>query len=208
MRSFAHTLRGVVTPRRGGVFLALALVCAVGVSGAVGKTSSKKAVVVTDANDAASGMVDLTRVSVGAASKSRIKVNLRAATDWDAEDLLASSGPPGSICLKMWTKSDPPDQTPDYLLCVTSTKDEQLRASLLRVRANQLPKRVARAQIDQSDRSVTLMFRQKSIGSPSAIRFAGESTRPGCIKANCIDLAPNAPKTGRLKLSTSASTGT
>jgi hypothetical protein len=207
MRSFAHAIRSAATPVRGGIFLTCALVAAVGVSGAVGKTTPKKAVVVTDGNDAANGVVDITRVSVGAASKSRIKVNLRASQNWDANDLLASSGPPGSMCLKMWTTSEPPDQTPDYLLCVTATKDEELRASLLRVSANRLPKRVARATLDQSDRSVTLMFKQKSIGNPSVIRFAGESTRPGCIKANCIDLAPNAPKTGRLKLSTTASTG-
>lgn len=187
--------------------MALVLVAAVGVSGAVGKTSSKKAVVVTDASDAA-GAVDITRVSLGAASRGRLKVNIRAANDWDAKDLIASSGPPGSVCLKLWTKSTPPDMTPDYLVCVTSTKDEMLRASILQARANQLPRRVGRAAIDQGDRSVTLMFRQSLIGSPAAIDFAAESTRAGCIKTSCIDLAPDAPKTGHLKLSSSTTSRT
>jgi hypothetical protein len=197
----------MVTPLRGGVFLALVLVGAVGASGALGKASSKKAVVVTDPNDAINGVVDITRVSLGTASKDRLKVNIRAADDWDGEDLLASSGPPGSVCLKLWTKSTAPDQTPDYLVCVTSTKNEQLRASVLQERANQLPKRVGRATIDQSDRSVTLMFKQSLVGSPAAIDFAGESTRAGCIKTSCIDLAPDAPKTGHLTLASSTTSG-
>lgn len=207
MRSFAHSCRGLITPLRGGVFLALVLVCAAGVSGALGKATSKKAVVVSDGNDAGSGIVDITRVSLGAASKDRLKVNIRAADDWDASDLIASSGPPGSVCLKLWTKSAPPDETPDYLVCVTSTKDEELRASVFKEVANRLPKRVARATIDQGDRSVTLMFKQSSIGNPAAIDFAGESTRSGCIKTSCIDLAPNAPKTGHLKLSAGTTSG-
>ena len=197
-----------MTPLRGGVFLALVLVGAIGVSAAPGKTSSKKAVVVTDGNDAASGVVDTTRPSLGAAPTHRLKLNFRAADDWEASDLIASSGPPGSVCLKLWTKSAPPDETPDYLVCVTSTKDEELRASVFKERANRLPRRVARATIDQSDRSVTLMFKQSSIGNPATIEFAGESTRSGCIKASCIDLAPDAPKTGRLKLSSSTTSGT
>jgi hypothetical protein len=188
--------------------VALALVATVGVGGALAKTSAKKAVVVADGADAVSGAVDITRISLGVASKARLKVNIRAAANWDASNLIASSGPPGSVCLKLWTTSTPPDETPDYLVCLTSTKDEELRASVLQERANQLPKRVARATIDQSKRSVTLMFKQSAIGTPSTVYFAGESTRSGCIKASCIDLAPNAPKTGRLKLTSGPNTGT
>jgi hypothetical protein len=208
MRFFATRLRGLATPVRGGALIALVLAGIVGVSGATGKTASKKAVVVTDGNDAAGGVIDITRVSLGAASKSRLRLNIRAAASWEERDLLASSGPPGSICLKLWTKSDPPDETPNYLVCVTSTKDENLRGTVLRERANQLPKRVARATVDKSNRSVTLMFKQRSVGSPSMIRFSAESTRAGCKKVTCVDVAPNAPKTGRLTLSSRAGSGT
>lgn len=206
MRHYAHTVRSSLTPTRVGLLIVVAAIGAVFISVAAG--ASKKAVVVADPADGASGAVDITRISLGAASRNRLKLNIRAAAPWEESDLLASSGPPGSICVKLWTKSDPPDQTPDYLVCVTSTKDEDLRASVLQWRANRLPKLVSRATIDKSGRSVTLMFRQRSIGSPSTIRFAGESTKPGCIKSSCIDLAPNAPKTGRLKLTASATTGT
>jgi hypothetical protein len=188
--------------------MALALVGIVGVAGAAAKTNSKKAVVVTDGNDAAGGSIDITRVSLGPVSKSRLKLSIRATANWDESNLLASSGPPGSICAKFWTKSTPPDQTPDYLVCVTSTKDGKLRASVLRERANQLPKRVARAEIDKSSRSVTLLFKQSSIGTPSVIQFSAESTRAGCKKLTCVDVAPDAPKTGRLTLSSPKTNGT
>ena len=186
----------VIILRMRGVKLGLpvavaAIVVAIGVSGASGQSVTKRAVVVTDAVDATSNPVDITRASLGRASRDRLKFSIRGAQDFDASDLIAKKGPPGSICLKLWTNSTPPDQVPDYLVCVTSDEDESYRASVLRERANRLPRRVAKATIeDEGNRSITLLFRQASIGKPRKLRFAVESTRSGCARISCIDTAP------------------
>lgn len=173
------------------LIVSVAIAVTVGATGASGQSVSKRAVVITDPADATSNPVDITRASLGRASRDRLKFSIRGAQDFDASDLLAKHGPPGSICLKLWTKSTPPDQTPDYLVCVTSDEDENYRASVLRERANQLPRRVGRAAIeDEGDRSITLLFRQASIGKPGKLRFAVESTRSGCARIGCIDTAP------------------
>jgi hypothetical protein len=47
---------------------------------------------------------------------------------------------------------------------------------------------------------VTLRFSQTAIGKPATLYVAAETTRPGCPRGSCIDLAPDAPKTLTLKL--------
>jgi hypothetical protein len=204
MRRLAHRFRTGFTPLRGGAGLVTVVAGAIGVCAATGLAAPFKTAVVTDPQDASTGVIDITRVSLGTTTKDRFKLSVRAAQAWKEADLLSPTGPPGSICAKLWTKAEPPDQTPDYLVCVTATKDDDLRGSVLRLRPNKLPLRVARGNVDKSARSFTLTFKQSAIGSPTLIRFAGESTRPGCKRFTCIDLAPNAPKTGRLKLPASS----
>ena len=51
-----------------------------------------------------------------------------------------------------------------------------------------------------SRRTVTLRFAQSAVGRPARIRFAGETTRPGCVRTSCIDTAPDAPRTATLVL--------
>jgi hypothetical protein len=130
------------------------------------------------------------------------------AADWAASDLVAEEGPPGSVCLRLWTVSDPPDTPPDHLVCVTADADgENLRGSVLRERANQLPERVARADVSRpSGRSMILRFSQTAIGRPAAIDVIAETSRAGCPRVTCIDTAPDAPQTARIRLRKPAST--
>jgi hypothetical protein len=151
--------------------------------------------------------LDLTTVTVARGSDGRLRASLTLAAAWDGEDLLSATGPPGSACLKAWTTTVPPDTTPDYLICVTARTDGDLRGSILKARANKLPERTGGADVSRpSERTVTLRFSQSAIGRPATLYAAAETTRPGCPRGSCIDLAPDAPKTLTLKLREAAGT--
>ena len=169
-----------------------AAIAAIVVSAAPAATS--KTVVITDGRDDVSGALDLRRVSFQRASDGR----LRAAISFDdrltPKALLASSGPPGSACIRIWTgrRVDPAHTRADRLVCVTARSDDELRGGVYRVAGGGLPERVGSASValTSSRKSVVLRFTQSSIGRPQRLRFAVESTRPGCTRAACIDTAP------------------
>jgi hypothetical protein len=147
--------------------------------------------------------LDLTRVAISRAADGRLRASLTAAAAWTGSDLLSDTGTggPGSVCLKAWTTTVPPDTTPDYLICTTANADGALRGSILKQRANKLPERTGGADVSRpSARTVTLRFSQTAIGKPATLYVAGETTRPGCPRGSCIDLAPDAPKTLKLEL--------
>ncbi|MCW2993147.1 MAG: hypothetical protein JWQ18_642 [Conexibacter sp.] len=145
--------------------------------------------------------LDLTRISVARGFDGRLRASLTVAAAWKDADLLSETGPPGSLCLKAWTTTAPPDTTPDYLICATADADGNLRGSVLKQRANKLPERTSSAEVSRpTTRTVTLRFSQTAIGKPATLYVAGETTRAGCPRGSCIDLAPDAPKTLKLTL--------
>jgi hypothetical protein len=158
----------------------------------------------TDAKGDVRSPLDLTRVAVSRATDGRLRASLTVAAAWSGSDLLSKSvppTPPGSLCLKAWTTTEPPDTTPDYLICTTANADGALRGSILKQRANKLPERTGGADVSRpSTRTVTLRFSQTAIGKPATLYVAAETTRPGCPRGSCIDLAPDAPKTLKLVL--------
>jgi hypothetical protein len=155
----------------------------------------------TDAKGDVRSPLDLTRVALSRAADGRLRASLTVATAWTGSDLLSDAGPPGSLCVKAWTTTTPPDTTPDYLICTTANADGALRGSILKQRANKLPERTGGADISRpTTRTVTLRFSQTAIGRPATLFAAAESTRPGCTRGSCIDLAPDAPKTLALVL--------
>jgi hypothetical protein len=159
----------------------------------------------TDAKGDVRSPLDLTRLSISRSSDGRLRASITLAQAWDGKALLADSGPPGSVCLKAWTTTAPPDTTPDYLICTTSAADGTLRGSILKARANKLPERTGGADVTRpSDRTVTLRFSQTAIGQPATLYVAAESTRPGCTRGSCVDQVPDAPKTLSLKLRAAA----
>ncbi len=127
-----------------------------------------------------------------------------AAGEWTSKDLVArDGGPPGSICLRLYTVTTKIETTvPEHLVCVTADADgERLRGSVLKERPNDLPERMGTASISRSSKkSVTLKFSQTSIGKPATVRFAAEATRAGCVRTSCVDAAPTPPKVGTFKL--------
>jgi hypothetical protein len=60
---------------------------------------------------------------------------------------------------------------------------------------------VAGASLTRSSaRTVVVRFAQSAVGRPDVVRFAGETTAPGCAAVTCVDTAPNAPAAATLTL--------
>lgn len=180
-----------------------AAACALVVSAAFAAAS--KTLVVSDPDDDVSGPLDLTRVSLQRGADGRLRTVLTFAEKLTPKTLLAGSGPPGSACLRIWTNADadPRAMRPDRLACVTARSEDELRGGVYEVVGAGLPKRLADASVKRnaSGRSIVIRFTQSSIGRPERIRFAAESTRPGCERPSCIDTAPDkgAVRTFRLR---------
>ena len=157
-------------------------------------------VVLHDPVDTAGGF-DLTRVQVGRASDGRMRAALTLAAPWRMRDLPADDGPPGSLCLRMWTVTKGEAAFPDRMLCITADAGaKHMRGSIFVERGGTL-ERVATAGLARSsDRTVVARFSQSAIGRPARVRFAAEATPPGCPRPACIDTAPNAPAVATLTL--------
>jgi hypothetical protein len=160
----------------------------------------KVTVVIRDPVDTAGGF-DLTRVQFGRAADGRLRAALTLSAPWRMKDLPAEDGPPGSICLRMWTVTKAPGTFPDRLLCITSdARGRHMRGSVYVERGGAL-ERVAGATLARSSaRTVVARFSQSAIGQPDSVRFAAEATPPGCPRLRCIDTAPNAPNVATLTL--------
>jgi hypothetical protein len=182
-----------------GLTAAAAVVSAAGAFAAASKT-----VKIRDATGDVSGPLDLQRASLKRGSDGRLRAVVTLAARIGPATLLASSGPPGSICLKVWTArdADPKTMPPDRLVCVTARSKDELRASVYRQTAPGPPTRVGSASVglNASGRSVVVRISQSSLGGPALIRFALESTRPGCGRVSCIDLAPDGGVVRRFRL--------
>src|SRR4051794_6360784 len=115
--------------------LGLALAGAHAASAQVSAPPSAAADVARHPADAAGGL-DLTRVQLGRAADGRLRAALTLAAPWRMRDLPAEDGPPGSLCLRMWTTTRAPGTYPDFLLCVTAdARGDHLRGAVLAERA-------------------------------------------------------------------------
>lgn len=171
---------------------------------AVAATSTKPVVVRDSPTDAADGAIDLTRAQLGRSKDGRLRAAITAAQAWTTKDLVAAKGgPPGSLCLRLYTIGTRVEGVvPSHLACVTADKaGKKLEGAVLRERPNDLPERVALASVSRSSsRTVVVKFSQTSIGRPATVRFAAESTRAGCVRTSCVDAIPNPPTVGTVKL--------
>jgi hypothetical protein len=158
--------------------------------------------VVKDAKDAVAGAPDVTRAQLGLSSDQRVRIALTLATPWQPKDLLAPAGPPGSLCVRLWTVTKPGATPPDYLVCATTRADgETMRGTVFKTQpGEQLAKAGAAIVGRTSDRTVTLRFSQTLVGRPKTIDFIAEATKPGCTRVSCVDTAPEAPKTATFRV--------
>lgn len=190
-----QTTIGIVT---GGLCAALA-------AGALAQSTSTKPVVTRDAaDDAVEGGLDVTRAQLGRGGDGRLRGVITLAEEFGPLDLLASSGPPGSLCLRLWADPDvrPSAAPPTHLVCVTGARSgAAYRASVQRLTADGEPERIGRATVTRpSKRSLTLRFSQTLVGAPRLIRWQADATKPGCARASCTDTAPDAPRSVTLRL--------
>jgi hypothetical protein len=140
--------------------------------------------------------LDIVRLSISRAADGRVRASITMATAWAPRDLLARSGPPGTVCLRAWLGSRRPSASqPDDLICATVGADnDTLRASVFRERPGQLPERAAAATASKpSGRTVVLRFGRSALDDAKVVHFAAETVRPGCQRLSCRDTAPDAP---------------
>ena len=161
----------------------------------VSLAATSKTVEIPDPKADVTGELDLQRVSLNLASDGRLRAVITLAGKASPSAMLAGTGPPGSVCVKVWTveEADPTATRADRLVCVTARSKDELRASVMSQTAPGLPVRVGSAavRVNKSERSLVLRIAQSSLGRPKLIRFAVESTRPGCMRVSCIDQVPD-----------------
>jgi hypothetical protein len=171
----------------------MATVAALAATGAL--AAAAKTVELTDPTGDVSGPLDIQRASLSLPSDGRLRAVITVADKIDPNELLAKSGPPGSVCLKIWTdpKADPAATRPDRLVCVTAKDKDDLRASVLQQSAPGLAtfSGAASVSLNKSARSMVIRVSQTALGRPTLIRYAVESTRPGCVRVSCVDQVPD-----------------
>ena len=181
------------------LLIGLGLACLA--AAAVGQTRSTEE---RDRKGDVRGDLDIVRVALARSADGRLRGELTLAAEWDTETLRAA-GPGSSLCLRLFTARDPESEPPDYLVCMTAPKEgDELVGRVLRDRSNGLPRSVDEAAISRpTGRTAYLRFTRTAIGKPASVRFSGELTSHAarCPQpVGCRDLAPNAPRTGVLRL--------
>lgn len=163
-----------------------------------------KSTLLPDVKTDVSGALDLQRAKLSVDSKKRLRVAVTFARAVKPADMLAKTGPPGSLCVRIWTlaDADPKAMRPDRLACVTARSRTALRARVFKQDGPGAPVRVGRASLSRSKsrRSFVIRITPASLGGPRRVRLAIESTRPGCDRTSCIDTVPAAPTARRFRL--------
>jgi hypothetical protein len=154
------------------------------------------------------GPLDVVRVAMSTREDGTLRGELTMRRRWVTSDV----GARGSLCLKLFVKSAPDAQGPEYLVCATPPKTgDALVGRVLRNRSNGLPRTLGDAVVARpTRRTVYLSFDPSLIRRPQKLRFAGETTWRGekCPHAaGCADLAPDAPDAREFHLRPNQSSG-
>jgi hypothetical protein len=152
------------------------------------------------------GPLDVVRVAMSKRTDGSLRGELTMRRAWEDADVEG-----GSLCLRLYVKTDPESQAPEYLVCATPAADGTLAGRVLRNRSNGLPRTVGGAFVTRpTARSVHFGFDPGLIRNPSELRFSGESVWRGarCPKAaGCRDLAPDAPDARKFRLRRESASG-
>lgn len=121
---------------------------------------------------------------------------------------IAEHGPPGSVCINIWTRRTPWDASPNFEACVTPEREgNNLQASVSRLgrRGGVRRRGVASAQLT-SRRRLVVRFDPDLIRRPAAYRWSVEATtfERGCTSRGCKDFAPKRGRSVRTELGTPA----
>jgi hypothetical protein len=163
-----------------------------------------KPLTIVDATQETSSPLDILSVQISRAKDGRLRAIVTFAASITPKTLLATGGPPGSACLRIWTApdADPTAIRPDRLVCVTARSGDELRGGVYQQSGPGLPKRIAdaSARVNKSGRSLIIRASQSALGRPKRILIAVETMGPGCERVSCIDSAPNDGSTRPFRL--------
>ncbi|MGI8594864.1 MAG: hypothetical protein ACR2ML_10960, partial [Solirubrobacteraceae bacterium] len=132
----------------------------------------------------------------------RMRATVTSWEGWTPGDLVAESGPPGSVCVKLWTTRASGSEPPNYLVCASpAAEGDRLVGTVLRDPGRGLPVRVGTASVSgPTDRVLVLGWPARLIRARGGeVRFAVEAAQAkGCPRPRgCIDTAPDAPRSRR-----------
>ena len=117
---------------------------------------------------------------------------------------VAEHGPPGGVCINVWTGRTPWEASPNFDVCVTADRSRsRLVASVSRLGPRGGVRRVggASAQLT-SQRRLAVRFDPDLIRRPAAYRWSVHVTtfERGCTRRGCQDFAPRRGRTVRTEL--------
>ena len=117
---------------------------------------------------------------------------------------VAEHGPPGSVCINIWTRRIPWEASPNFDVCVTGDRSRsKLLASVSRLGPRGSVRRTGRASAQlTSRRRLVVRFDPDLIRRPSAYRWSVQVTtfERGCTRRGCQDVAPRRGRTERTEL--------
>ena len=117
---------------------------------------------------------------------------------------VAEHGPPGSVCINIWTRRTPWEASPNYEVCVSSNRDrDKLLASVSRLGPRGGVRRAGNAAAQTtSRRRLVIRFDPDLIRRPSAYRWSVQAMtfERGCTRRGCQDTAPRRGRTVRTVL--------
>jgi len=117
---------------------------------------------------------------------------------------VAEHGPPGSVCVNVWTTRTPREASPNYDVCVSGNRERnRLVASVSRLGPRGSVRRVGSAAARLlSSRRLSIRFDPDLIRRPAAYRWSVQVTtfERGCTRRGCRDVAPQRGRTVRTRI--------
>lgn len=117
---------------------------------------------------------------------------------------VAEYGPPGSVCINVWTTRTPGDASPNFDVCVSGNRARnRLVASVSRLGAGGSVRRVGNASAQlTSARRMVVRFDPDLIRRPAGYRWSINVTtfERGCTRRGCRDAAPKRGSTRRMRI--------
>lgn len=190
-----------MSPARAGL-IAGTLIGAISLVASVVALAAPGDPVIARDDDDVANTLDLAATTLSQSESGRMRATVTSWEGWTREDLVGESGPPGSVCVKVWTTRAPGSEQPNYLVCASpAATGDRLVGTVLRDPGRGLPVRVGAASVSgPTDRVLVLGWPARLIRARGgSFRFAIEAAQAkGCPRPRgCIDTAPDAPASRR-----------
>ena len=128
----------------------------------------------------------------------------RAISPRNFRNAVAEHGPPGSVCVNIWTSRIPREASPNYDVCVTGDRSRRrFLASVSRLGPRGSVRRIGPAAVQlRRKRRLFIRFDPDLIRRPAAYRWSVQviTFERGCTRRGCQDAAPGRGRTVRMRL--------